>query len=135
MAHPKNAFGRWQALDALLTALPDCDDLFMWGKTKQGGFATDGRAYDMRDWDSRKANPDKSQIHIHGSWVARCLGWSMQTFKNTVEALHDHGYYLPLKGSATPHLYSFNLKDAAGGPEPTGLFTDCLLYTSPSPRD
>ena len=140
LAHPKNTFGRWQALDALLTALPDCDDPAMWLNGHEGEEAPScpyeraGRAYDMRDWDSRKEDPTKHQIHIHGGWVARCLGWSMQTFKNTVEALHDHGYYLPLKDSATPHLYSFNLKDAAGGPEPTGLFTDgrweaCVDFT------
>ena len=138
LAHPKNMNDRWLALDALLTFLPDCDDPAMW--LPHGIETTERKAYDMRMWASRKEDPSKSQIHIHGGWVAHCLGWSMQTFKKTVEALHDHGFHSTLKQMSSDldfenrsrppvlrsnsRLYTFNLKDAAGGPEPLGLFTD-----------
>ena len=55
-------------------------------------------------------------------------GWELELGAIRVRALHTPGH--------RPEHTAFALIDTARGPEPWAVLTgDCLLYTSPSPRD
>ena len=68
-------------------------------------------------------------VYSAKEWPRYCAGWKVDDVKEMI------GTYWPW--SAQPDGCAFGLSDDGGRPlrKQWTIYTDCLLYTSPSPRD